>query len=214
LNNIVRTTIQALGAVLGGTQSLHTNSFDEALGLPTDESALVALRTQQIIANESGVADTADPLAGSYFVESLTAALEEAAVGLLDQIAARGGAVAAIEEGWMQGQIEESAYVEAKRQSSGKSVVVGVNKFVTGGESTIPVLDIDPELERGQIARLDTHRHSRNKADVDAVLATVREVAATSDNLLPVMREALMAGSTIGEVSDVLRGVFGVHRPS
>jgi methylmalonyl-CoA mutase N-terminal domain/subunit len=214
LNNIVRTTIQALGAVLGGTQSLHTNSFDEALGLPTDESALVALRTQQIIANESGVADTADPLAGSYFVESLTAALEQAAVELLDQIAARGGAVAAIEEGWMQRQIEESAYVEAKRQSSGESVVVGVNKFVAGSDSTIPVLDVDPGLERGQIARLDTHRRSRNQADVDAELATVGEVAATSDNLLPVMREALMAGSTIGEVSDVLRGVFGVHRPS
>lgn len=214
LNNIVRTTLQALGAVLGGTQSLHTNSYDEALGLPTDESALVALRTQQIMANESGVADSVDPLAGSYFVESLTAALETAAVDLLDQIAAKGGAVQAIEEGWMQRQIEESAYVEAKRQSTGESVVVGVNKFVAGTDSPIPVLDVDPQLERGQVARLQTHRESRDRSAVDSSLATVAEVAGTSDNLLPVMRHALIAGATIGEVSDVLRGVFGVHRPS
>ncbi len=214
LNNVVRTTIQAMGAVLGGTQSLHTNAYDEALGLPTDESALVALRTQQILAAESGLTDTADPLAGSYFVESLTAAMESAVVDLLDMIDELGGAVQAIEEGWMQGQIEESAYTEAKRQSGGESVVVGVNKFVADADSPIPILEVDPMLEAGQVRRLEAHRQNRDQAGVDGSLQTVAEVAGTDDNLLPAMRDALSIGATIGEVSDVLRGVFGVYRPS
>ena len=154
LNNVVRTTTQALAAVLGGTQSLHTNAFDEALGLPTDESALLALRTQQILAHESGVADTVDPLAGSYFVESLTDSLQSAAEVLIDHIESMGGAVVAIEEGWMSAQIEESAYLEAKRQADGSSVVVGVNRFQEGSGEEPPVLEVDESLEEAQRSRL------------------------------------------------------------
>jgi methylmalonyl-CoA mutase N-terminal domain/subunit len=214
LNNIARTTLQALAAVLGGTQSLHTNAYDEAVGLPTDESALVALRTQQVLAHESGVADTADPLAGSYFVESLTAELTEHAFELLDRIDEMGGAVQAIEDGWMQGEIEEAAYLEAKRQSEGSSVVVGMNKFGSTSEPPIPVLDVDPELEAAQIERTLKWRSSRDQPAVDRALEELTRVAATSENLLPPMKEALRLGASIGEVSDALRSVFGVYRPS
>jgi methylmalonyl-CoA mutase N-terminal domain/subunit len=214
LNNVARTTIQALAAVLGGTQSLHTNSYDEALGLPTDESALVALRTQQVIAHESGVANTVDPLAGSYFVESLTNELEGLAEGLIETIESMGGAVAAIEEGWMQAQIEDSAYREAQRQSTGESVVVGVNRFVGDEEAPIPVLEIDPSLEEAQKRRLADHKESRDHESVHASLEVVGKVAATDDNLMGSMRDALALGATIGEVSDALRDVFGVHRPT
>jgi methylmalonyl-CoA mutase N-terminal domain/subunit len=214
LNNVVRTTIQALAAVLGGTQSLHTNSYDEALGLPTDESALLALRTQQVIAHESGVANTVDPLAGSYFVESLTDGLEERAEKLISTIADMGGAVAAIEDGWMQAQIEESAYLEAKRQSSGESVVVGVNRHESSDDVPIPVLEVDPGLEEAQKGSLADRRTSRDQEAVDRALTDVGETAATTRNLMPAMRDALTHGATIGEVSDVLRTVFGVHRPT
>jgi methylmalonyl-CoA mutase, N-terminal domain len=214
LNNVVRTTVQALAAVLGGTQSLHTNSFDEAVGLPTDESALLALRTQQVIAHESGVANTVDPLAGSYFVESLTDELEEMAEGMISQITGMGGAVAAIEEGWMQSQIEESAYQEARRQSSGESVVVGVNRFAGDGGEPIPVLDVDPELESRQTESLRRHREGRDQGSVEDALDRVAEVARSTENLMPAMREAMLAGATIGEVSDALRSVFGAHRPT
>jgi methylmalonyl-CoA mutase N-terminal domain/subunit len=214
LNNIVRTTLQALAAVLGGTQSLHTNAYDEALGLPTDESALVALRTQQVIAYESGVANTVDPLAGSYFVEALTNQLEEKAEELLAKVAELGGAVAAIEEGWMQAQIEDSAYTEARRQNSGESVVVGVNRFTSDGDGEVPVLEIDPSLEDGQRARLEAWRSSRDAAAVKKALAELEDAAKSDTNLMPPMRSALRLGATVGEVSDALRGVFGVHRPS
>jgi len=214
LNNVVRTTIQALAAVLGGTQSLHTNSFDEALGLPTDESALLALRTQQVIAHESGVANTVDPLAGSYFVESLTNSLEEKAEALIAEITAMGGAVAAIEEGWMQSQIEESAYRDAQRQSSGQSVVVGVNRFVSDGSSPVPVLEVNPALEESQKEALARRRAQRDQQVVDGRLEVVHDVAASKENLMEPMRDALAAGATIGEVSDALRAVFGVHRPT
>lgn len=214
LNNIARTTLQALGAVLGGTQSLHTNSYDEALGLPTDESALVALRTQQILAHESGVADTVDPLAGSYYVETLTAELEAAADSLIDQIEAMGGAVASIEEGWMQRQIEESAYVEARKQSDLTSVVVGMNRFESAVEEPIPVLEVDPALEHGQVGRLDEHRASRDNDQVSSLLEAVESAAKDEAiNLLHPMKDALGAGATVGEVSDALRSVFGVYRP-
>jgi methylmalonyl-CoA mutase N-terminal domain/subunit len=213
LNNIARTTLQALAAVLGGTQSLHTNAYDEALGLPTDESALVALRTQQVIANESGVADTVDPLAGSYFVEALTEELVELADELIDRIEEMGGAVQAIEDGWMQGEIEEAAYQEAKRQSDGSSVVVGMNKFASAKESPIPVLDVDPELEAAQIERLRYWREERDAAAVESAIEVLTHTAATPDNLLPPMKEALRVGATVGEVSNALRGVFGVFRP-
>ncbi|HUG32445.1 MAG TPA: methylmalonyl-CoA mutase family protein [Acidimicrobiia bacterium] len=214
LNNVVRTTVQALAAVLGGTQSLHTNAYDEALGLPTDESALLALRTQQVIAHESGVANTVDPLAGSYFVESLTDALEEKAEALITTIAEMGGAVAAIEEGWMQSQIEDSAYEEAKRQSSGESVVVGVNRFESSDGEPVPVLEVDPALEEGQQTVLAERRAARDTAAVEDALRTVTEVAAGEENLMPSMGEALAIGATIGEVSDALREVFGLHRPT
>ncbi|HSO49722.1 MAG TPA: methylmalonyl-CoA mutase family protein, partial [Acidimicrobiia bacterium] len=213
LTNVVRTTVQALAAVLGGTQSLHTNSYDEALGLPTDDSALLALRTQQVIAYESGVADTVDPLAGSFFVEYLTDQLESVANGLLGEIEQLGGAVAAIEEGWMQARIEESAYREARRQGDGTSVVVGVNKFVSADGETIPVLEIDPALEEEQKRRLAGWKTGRDQAQVEDALDLLQRQAETDENLLPVMKTALRAGATLGEVSDRLRSVFGAHRP-
>ncbi len=214
LNNIVRTTVQAMSAVMGGTQSLHTNSYDEALGLPTDESATIALRTQQILANESGMTDTVDPFAGSYFIEALTDQLEEKATDLFDRVEQLGGAVRAIEEGFMQRAIEDAAYSEARRQESGDSVVVGVNKFALDGEPPIPVLSVDPALERGQVERLERWRESRDGAAVGSSLDRIETAARGSDNLLPLIRQALSIGATVGEVSDALRRVFGVYRPS
>jgi methylmalonyl-CoA mutase, N-terminal domain len=214
LNNVVRTTVQALAAVLGGTQSLHTNAYDEALGLPTDESALLALRTQQVIAHETGVTNTVDPLAGSYFVESLTDELEQRAEELLTTIAGMGGAVTAIEEGWMQSQIEDSAYREAQRQSSGESVVVGVNRFESAEGEPLHLLQVDPSLEEGQREALADRRRSRDQDAVNKALSSVREIASTDANLMPALREALFVGATIGEVSDALRAIFGVHRPT
>jgi methylmalonyl-CoA mutase N-terminal domain/subunit len=213
LNNVVRTTLQALAAVLGGTQSLHTNSFDEALGLPTDESALLALRTQQVIAYETGVADTVDPLAGSYFVEYLTDQLQAKAEALIDRIEALGGAVSAIEDGWMQAQIEDSAYREARLQSEGTSVVVGVNRFQEADAVEVPVLEIDPALEQGQSKRLEQWKSERNAETARSALDEVEAVARSDSNLLPAMKEALASGATLGEVSDRLRNVFGSHRP-
>ncbi len=213
LNNVVRTTVQAMAAVLGGTQSLHTNSFDEALGLPTQESATLALRTQQILAFESGLTDTVDPFAGSYFMEALTDELEAKATELYDRVEEMGGAVRAIEAGFMQREIEDSAYVEARRQDSGESVVVGVNRFTEGSPAAVPVMQIDPALERGQHERLGRWKAGRHDAELSAALNAISEVAATDANLLPVMKEALLVGATVGEVSDALRSVFGLHRP-
>ncbi len=213
LNNVVRTTIQALAAVLGGTQSLHTNSYDEALGLPTDESALLALRTQQVIAHESGVTATVDPLGGSHYVEALTDEVEARATELLEKISAMGGAVRAIEEGWMQSQIEESAYQEARRQTTGESVVVGVNRFAVDEQDPIPVLAVDPVLEAEQKERLAAWRSGRDTDATERSLQRLEAAARGDDNLLYPMKEALAAGATVGEVSDTLRSVFGVHRP-
>jgi len=208
-NNIVRTTLQALSAVLGGTQSLHTNAFDEALGLPTDHSAKIALRTQQIIGFESGVADTIDPLAGSYYVESLTDAVEEVARRIMRQIADAGGAVTAIET-----MIEDSAYRTAQRVESGESVVVGVNSFVDGVEADPPVMSIDPALEREQTARLAAHRAGRDGPAVESALERLRvDAADTATNVVWPMKEALRVGATLGEVSGELSKVFGHHRP-
>ncbi len=212
LNNVVRTAYQALAAALGGTQSLHTNSFDEALGLPTEASATLALRTQQLLGYESGIADSVDPLAGSYYVESLTDALEAAAQALVDQIDELGGAVAAIEQGFPQRQIEEAAYQEARRLESVESVQVGVNRFESGDAEPVPVLAIDPALEPGQIARTRDVRANRNGAAVDAALETIRNVARTGGNLLHPMKEALAAFATVGEVADALRSEFGRYR--
>jgi methylmalonyl-CoA mutase N-terminal domain/subunit len=211
-NNIARTAFQALAAVLGGTQSLHTNSFDEALGLPTAESALVALRTQQILAFESGVTDTVDPLAGSYYIESLTDTIEADAMDLIAKVDALGGAVAAIEQGFPQREIEDSAYEHATRLEKGEAVVVGVNRFVSGDVPT-PILTIDPALERDQRARLAEWRSQRDDAAVRDALSAVSAAASADDNLLYPMKEALVRGATIGEVSAALRSVFGAYRP-
>ncbi len=168
-NNVVRTTVQAMAAVLGGTQSLHTNAFDEALGLPTEASARLALRTQQILAHESGLTDTVDPLGGSFFVEALTDEVEAAARSLLDEIEQRGGSVAAIESGWMQSQIEEAAYLEARRQEAGDSVVIGVNRFAGDGVAPVSALEVDPELEAGQVKRLQAWKQHRRRGTRQSV---------------------------------------------
>jgi methylmalonyl-CoA mutase N-terminal domain/subunit len=202
-----------MAAVLGGTQSLHTNSFDEALGLPTEASARLALRTQQILAYESGLTDTVDPLAGSFFIEALTDDVESAARTLLDAIEKRGGSVAAIESGWMQSQIEEAAYVEARRQESGESMVIGVNKFAVEAMGPVPALVIDPDLEADQVDRLSAWKRGRDQGIVNAALEEVSKAATTVDNLLYPMKEALVAGATVGEVSGSLRRVFGSYRP-
>ncbi len=212
-NNIVRTALQALSAVLGGTQSLHTNAFDEALGLPTERSAMIALRTQQIIGHESGVADTVDPLAGSYFIESLTDAMEDSIRVLMKEIATAGGAVAAVESGVVQRIIEESAYRQAQRIESGEAVVVGVNRYIDADDATIPALAVDPELEREQVARLEAWRAARDHKAVSAALDEVRTTAAEDVNLLPPMKVALLAGATVGEVSGAVGDVFGRYRP-
>jgi len=213
-NNVVRVALQCLAAVLGGTQSLHANGFDEALGLPTAKAARVALRTQQIIAHESAVTDTVDPLAGSYFVESLTEALEEQAWALMDKVEQLGGAVAAIEEGFMQEEIEQSAYAYAKQVDAGSKVIVGVNRFVEPEEVPVEVFPIDPALERQQVQRVRRTRQERDPEAVRVALEDLARAAAGSSNLLVPMKAALAARATLGEVSDVLREVFGEYRPT
>ena len=211
-NNIVRTTVQALAATLGGTQSLHTNAFDEALGLPTERSATIALRTQQILAAESGVTDTVDPLAGSFYVEALTDEVERLSLELIERVEEMGGAVAGIEEGFVQRQIEDSAYQEARRVEDGSSVVVGVNRFVDPVHQPVPLLEIHPQLEADQVARLAAVREKRDQVAVDEALSRVAETAAGDGNILPSMSAALRLDATLGEVSDVLRKVFGTYR--
>jgi methylmalonyl-CoA mutase, N-terminal domain len=212
-NNIVRTTLEALSAVLGGTQSLHTNSFDEAVSLPSEKAARIALRTQQVIGYESGVADVADPLGGSWFIESLTNELEEQAEVLLKQIDELGGAVEAIETGWMKREIEDSAYQITQRTESGERAVVGVNSFVEQSEEPVEIHELDPEQSRRQSERLERVRRERDQAAVDAALKSLEETARGPGNLLPSMRDALAAYATLGEVSDALREVFGEYDP-
>jgi len=211
--NIVRVTIQAMAAVMGGTQSLHTNGYDEALGLPTERAAKLALRTQQVIAYESGIVDTVDPLAGSYFVESLTDAVEEAAWRYIEKIDAMGGAVAAIEAGYMQDEIEAAAYAHAKAVDSGEKVVVGVNRFVEEEAEPVEVFPVDPELQRLQAERVRRVRADRDQEAVRRALDDLRAAARGTQNLLYPMKEALRHKATLGEVSDVLREVFGVYQP-
>jgi methylmalonyl-CoA mutase N-terminal domain/subunit len=211
--NIVRTALEALSAVLGGTQSLHTNGFDEALGLPPEASARLALRTQQIIAHETGITDTVDPLAGSWFVEALTDELESVADGILAEVDEVGGAVAAIEAGLPQRRIEDSAYLAARRLEAGDDVIVGVNRYQMAEDDPIPVAEVDPASEAGQVERLAVLRDDRDASEVQRTLAAVGTAARGADNLLPPMKAALAAEATLGEVSDVLRDVFGTHRP-
>jgi methylmalonyl-CoA mutase, N-terminal domain len=213
-NNIVRTALEALSAVLGGTQSLHTNSFDEALSLPTEHASKIALRTQQIIGHESGVPDTADPLAGSYFVEALTAELEERATAYLDKIEGMGGAVAAIEAGFYQDEIHESAFRIQRGIETGERIVVGVNRFEEPEEGPVELQRIAEEEVARQIQRVQRLRAERDAEAVRRTLAAVDETAKGTGNLLPPMKEALRARATLGEVSDVLRGAFGEYRPT
>ncbi len=212
-NNVVRTTLQALAAVLGGTQSLHTNSRDEALALPTEASARLALRTQQIIAHEAGVTETPDPLAGSWFVESLTNDLETAATAYLAEIDAMGGTLAAIEGGFQQRQIQESAYRVQREIERGERIVVGVNKFRDEEPGLRPaLLRIDPEGERRQVAGVRRVRSGRDPAAWEAALRRLETEARGSGNLMPPIIEAVAAYATVGEIADRLRGAFGVHR--
>jgi methylmalonyl-CoA mutase, N-terminal domain len=212
-NNIVRTTLEALAAVLGGTQSLHTNSFDEALALPTEHAARIALRTQQVIGFESGVPDTADPLGGSYFVESLTNELEERASAYLDKIEGMGGAVAAIEAGFYQDEIADAAYRIQRSIESGDRTVVGVNRFEEADAQMPSLQRISAEEVAQQIDAVRRLRRERDGAEVERALSDVRRAAEGTDNVLVPMKEALRARATLGEVSDVLREVFGVYRP-
>jgi len=212
--NIVRVTLQALAAVLGGTQSLHTNSRDEALALPTEDSALLALRTQQILAAESGVANTIDPLGGSYVIETLTDGLEAKAREYLDKIDSMGGMVRAIEAGYVQREIQQAAYEYQQGIEKGDRVVVGVNRYVDQTSASPPLLRIDPEIERAQVERLAALRARRDAARVKASLQTVEATARTEANLMPAILDAVRAYATVGEISDALRRVFGEYQES
>jgi methylmalonyl-CoA mutase N-terminal domain/subunit len=210
-NNVVRVAIQALSAVCGGAQSLHTNGFDEALALPTARAARTAVRTQQIILHEAGATDTADPLGGAWFIESLTDELERRAVELIERIDAIGGAVAAIEQGFVQDEIEESAFRYTADVESGERVIVGVNRYTEEEPEPIEIHHLDPEAERRQLQRTVQVRAERDGAAVERALLAVRETARGTHNLLPPMREALRARVTIGEICDVLREEFGTY---
>jgi methylmalonyl-CoA mutase N-terminal domain/subunit len=211
-NNVVRTTIQALAAVLGGAQSLHTNSRDEALALPTEEAARLALRTQQILAYESGVTETPDPLAGSYYVETLSNQLEAAAWTYLDEIETLGGTLAAIERGFQQREIQEAAYQVQREIDSGDRIVVGVNRFRDDEISTPPVHKIDPEGERRQVERVRRVRAERSDAAWTTAMDALERVAGTDGNLMPAILDAVRAYATVGEISDRLRVAWGEHR--
>ncbi|MEU1017509.1 methylmalonyl-CoA mutase family protein [Streptomyces sp. NPDC005898] len=211
--NLVRVAVQGLGAVLGGTQSLHTNSFDEAIALPTDTSARLALRTQQVLTYETDVTATVDPFAGSYAVESMTDDVEAAAVRLMERVEELGGAVHAIERGFQKGEIERNAYRIARETDSGERVVVGVNRFRLDEEEPYEPLRVDPAIEARQTARLARLRAERDRAAVDAALAALTDAAKGDANVLPPMKDALRALATVGEVCDALRAVWGVHVP-
>jgi methylmalonyl-CoA mutase N-terminal domain/subunit len=211
--NLVRVAVQALAAVLGGTQSLHTNSFDEAIALPTEKAARLALRTQQVLAYETDVTKTVDPFAGSYAVERLTDDVEEAARTLITAVEDLGGAVAAIEKGFQKNEIEKSAYRIAQQIDSQERTVVGVNKYTLDVEEPYEPLKVDPAIEAQQAERLGALRSSRDRAEVDRQLDALRTAAQGSDNVLVPMKAALAARGTLGEVCDALRDVWGVYRP-
>jgi len=212
--NIVRVTLQALAAVLGGTQSLHANSRDEALALPTEASALIALRTQQILAYESGVANTVDPFAGSYVIEKITNDIEQGAEEYLRKIDAMGGVLRAIESGYMQKEIQQASYEYQKKVETGEQVVVGVNRYCAEGAPSPPILRIDPEIERGQVARLQKLRARRNAFQVADALSKVATVARSSQNLMPAILDAVRSYATVGEISGALRKEFGEYKES
>jgi methylmalonyl-CoA mutase N-terminal domain/subunit len=213
LNNVVRTTVQALAAVLGGTQSLHTNGYDEALALPTAEAATLALRTQQVLAHESGVARTADPLGGSWYVEALTDRIEGEASGLIAEVDRMGGAARAVERGWFQEAIARSAYAQQRAVENGAQVIVGVNRF-TDDRPVPPVSAPDySALARRQVDRVQAARDRRDGAKVTAALAALEQAAAGSEPVVPRILESVRVRATLGEISDRLRKVWGVYRP-
>ncbi|HLT60897.1 MAG TPA: methylmalonyl-CoA mutase family protein, partial [Microlunatus sp.] len=212
--NLARVTVQALAAIFGGTQSLHTNSFDEAIALPTAKAARLALRTQQVLAHETDVTRTVDPFAGSYVVESLTDDLEAAALELISAVEERGGAVRAIEQGFQKSEIEQSAYRIAQQIDAEQRIVVGVNRFVSEDDEPYQPLRVDPAIEAAQAERLVRLRADRDGAAVTAALAEVRAAAAGTKNVLPPLKRALAARATVGEVCDALREVWGVHTPT
>jgi methylmalonyl-CoA mutase N-terminal domain/subunit len=211
--NVVRVTVQALAAVLGGTQSLHTNSFDEAIALPSQKAAQLAVRTQQVLANETDLTATVDPFAGSYAIESMTSDIEDAAMGLMTTIEDMGGAVAAIERGFQKAEIERAAYDVAREIDAGERVVVGVNKFVSDGEEPYELLPVDPAIESEQVARIERLRSRRDAAEFTRRISDLKATAEGTGNLLYPLREALRAEATLGEVCDALRDVWGVYRP-
>jgi methylmalonyl-CoA mutase N-terminal domain/subunit len=211
--NIARVAVQSMAAVMGGTQSLHTNGYDEALSLPTEQAARIALRTQQIIGYESGIADTPDPLAGSYFVETLTDEVERLAWEYIARIDDMGGAVDAIEAGFQMDEIEQAAYEYAKSIDDGERIIVGVNKFTLDNEPEPNLTPVDPLLEGGQKQRLAEYKARRDSAAVEARLNDLRDAARGSANLLYPIKEALRAEATLGEISDALRDVFGMYQP-
>ncbi len=213
-NNITRVTLQALAAVLGGTQSLHTNSMDEALGLPTEKAATVALRTQQIIAHESGVADTVDPLGGSHYIESLTNEIESRANNYIERIESLGGVIACIESGWIQNEIQNSAYNYQKAVEEKKEIIVGVNEFVTKDISDVEVLKVTEAVAREQITRLKAYKERRDKNKVLNHLEKIKTAAAGNTNLMPLFIDAVEVGCTLGEISDQMRAVFGTYKES
>ncbi|HYN65178.1 MAG TPA: methylmalonyl-CoA mutase family protein, partial [Candidatus Limnocylindrales bacterium] len=212
--NVVRTTVQALAAVLGGAQSLHTNALDEALGLPTPDTARLALRTQQVLAHESGVAAPVDPLGGSYYVESMTDALEELVTAELAEIDARGGTLAALADGYQQGEIAQAAYVFQRAVEAGDILIVGVNAFADGGDAQRPSAQaIDPDAERRQVERTRSVRAARDQSVADAALARLGEAARGTENVLPRILACVEAHGTLGEISDALRATWGEYRP-
>lgn len=212
LNNISRVTVQTLSAVLGGTQSLHTNGYDEALSLPTEDAARIALRTQQIVAFESGVPDTVDPMAGSYFVESLTKEVEESAWKLIRKIDSLGGSVSAIEQGFIQNEIARSAYEYQRGIENGQRIIVGVNKFEQGEEEKIPIFKVDDNIRLLQVQKLAVLKQSRNPAKCDQLLQLLNDKATSGENIMPVVVEAVENKCTLGEIADTLREVFGEYR--
>jgi methylmalonyl-CoA mutase N-terminal domain/subunit len=211
-NNIVRTAIQALAAVLGGTQSLHTNSYDEALALPTEQAARIALRTQQIVAYESGVPQTVDPLAGSYYIETLTNEIEKRATAYLEKIDALGGMLKAIERGYVQQEIQNAAYEFQQQVDREEAVVVGVNRFAVEEEKPIPIQRIDESLERKQVERLQALRARRDPRPWKDSLRQIEEAARSGANLMPRIVAAVEACATVGEISDTMRKVFGEYK--
>src|SRR5262249_18470406 len=213
-NNIVRVAIQGLAAVLGGCQSLHTNSMDEALALPTEDAALIALRTQQIIAHETGVTNTIDAVGGSYAIEHLTNAVETGAKAYIQKIDALGGMLRAIESGFVQGEIQKAAFDYQRAVESREQIVVGVNDFVANDERTIPLLQIKEEIERSQVERLKALRAKRDGKKTQTTLKELARRAASPENLLPAILSAVEAYATVGEISDALRGVFGEYQES